>query len=144
MIQNLKLRLLFIAIILEKYYQLAIVQLGFHISYLFTSFVYTSILKCKDTSLKKIIFFILLFSTPFLLANDTLNDFINEQIKIEAKLLDQNLSLEKKIDIKKTQGRQYQEFLLLYAADKEEHLQKNNPYRYKVSKLKLRDRKSVV
>ena len=88
--------------------------------------------------MKKIIFFILLFSTSFLLASDTLDDFIDEQIKIEAKLLDQNLSLEKKIDIKKAQGRQYQEFLLLYAADKEEHLQKNNPYRYKVSKLKLR------
>lgn len=88
--------------------------------------------------MKKIIFFFLLFSTPFLLANDTLDSFIDEQIKIEAKLLDQNLSLEKKIDIKKAQGRQYQEFLLLYAADKEEHLQKNNPYRYKVSKLKLR------
>lgn len=88
--------------------------------------------------MKKIIFFILLFSTPFLFANDTLDDFINEQIKIEAKLLDQNLSLEKKMDIKKVQGMQYQEFLLLYAADKEENLQKNNPYRYKVSKLKLR------
>ncbi len=88
--------------------------------------------------MKKIIFFFLLFSTPFLFANDVLDDFINEQIKIEAKLLDQNLSLEKKIDIKKEQGRQYQEFLLLYAADKEEHLQKKNPYRYKVSKLKLR------
>ncbi|MEA3433519.1 MAG: mechanosensitive ion channel, partial [Campylobacterota bacterium] len=88
--------------------------------------------------MKKIIFFILLFSTSFLLASDTLDDFIDEQIKVEAKLLDQNLSLEKKMDIKKTQGRQYQEFLLLYAADKEEHLQKNNPYRYKVNKLKLR------
>jgi len=88
--------------------------------------------------LKKIIFFILLFSTSFLLASDTLDDFIEEQIKIEAKLLDQNLSLEKKMDIKKAQGKQYQEFLLLYAADKEENLQKNYPYRYKVSKLKLR------
>ena len=88
--------------------------------------------------MKKIIFFILLFSTSFLLANDTLDDFIEEQIKIEAKLLDQNLSLEKKIDIKKEQGKQYQEFLLLYAANKEENLQKSNPYRYKVSKLKLR------
>ncbi len=88
--------------------------------------------------MKKIIFFILLFFTSLLLASDTLDDFIEEQIKIEAKLLDQNLSLEKKMDIKKAQGKQYQEFLLLYAADKEEHLQKNNPYRYKVSKLKLR------
>ncbi len=88
--------------------------------------------------MKKVIFLILLFSTSFLLASDTLDDFIDEQIKIEAKLLDQNLSLEKKIDIKKAQAKQYQEFLLLYAANKEENLQKNNPYRHKVSKLKLR------
>ena len=88
--------------------------------------------------MKKIIFLILLFSTPFLLANDTLDNFIDEQIKIESQLLDQNLSLEKKIDIKKAQGREYQEFLLQYAANKEENLQQGNPYRYKVSKLKLR------
>ena len=88
--------------------------------------------------MKKIIFFILLFSTSFLLANNTLDDFINEQIKVEAKLLDQNLSLEKKIDIKKEQASEYQVFLLQYAANKEEHLQEGNPYRHKVSRLKLR------
>jgi len=87
---------------------------------------------------KKIIFLILLFSTSFLLANDPLDDFINEQIKIEAKLLDHNLSLEKKIDIKKEQTGEYQKFFLLYVTNKEENLQTNNPYRYKVNKLKLR------
>jgi MscS family membrane protein len=87
---------------------------------------------------KKIIFLIFLFSTSFLLANDPLDDFINEQIKIEAKLLDHNLSLEKKIDIKKKQESEYRNFFLLYVSNKEENLQKNNPYRYKVNKLKLR------
>jgi len=88
--------------------------------------------------LKKIIFLILLFSTSFLLANDPLDDFINEQIKIEAKLLDQNLSLEKKMDIKKEQEGEYQKFFLLYVSNKEENLQTNDPYRYQVNKLKLR------
>ena len=88
--------------------------------------------------MKKIIFLILLFSTSFLLANDPLDDFINEQIKIEAKLLDQNLSLEKKMDIKKEQESVYQKFFLLYVTNKEENLQTNDPYRYQVNKLKLR------
>lgn len=60
--------------------------------------------------MKKIIFFIFILSTPFLLANDLLDDFIDAQIKIESKLLDQNLSIEKKIDIKEAQQIQYQEF----------------------------------
>jgi len=88
--------------------------------------------------LKKIISLILLFSTSFLLANDPLDDFINEQIKIEAKLLDHNLSLEKKIDIKKEQANEYQKFFLLYVSNKEENLQTNDPYRHQVNKLKLR------
>lgn len=88
--------------------------------------------------MKKIIFIILLLASSSLFASDPLNDFINEQIKVEAALLDQNLSLEKKIDIKKAQGKKYQEFLLFYAANKEEHLQKSNPYRYKISRLKFR------
>ena len=88
--------------------------------------------------MKKIIFLILLFSTSFLLANDPLDDFINEQIKIEAKLLDHNLSLEKKIDVIKERESEYQKFFLLYVANKEENLQTNDPYRYQVNKLKLR------
>jgi len=87
---------------------------------------------------KKIIFLILLFSTSFLLANDPLDEFINEQIKVEAKLLDHNLSLEKKMNIKKVQESKYKKFFLLYIGNTEENLQINNPYRYKVNKLKLR------
>ncbi|MCD6212073.1 MAG: mechanosensitive ion channel family protein [Sulfurovum sp.] len=88
--------------------------------------------------MKKIIFLILLFSTSFLLANDPLDDFINEQIKIEAKLLDQNLSLEKKMDITKKQESQYQKFFLLYVTNREKNLQTSDPYHYQVTKLKLR------
>mgnify|MGYP000105980115 CR=1 FL=1 len=88
--------------------------------------------------MKKIIFLILLFSTSFLLANDPLDDFINEQIKIEAKLLDQNLSLEKKMDITKEQESQYQKFFLIYVTNKEKNLQTSDPYHYQVTKLKLR------
>ena len=87
---------------------------------------------------KNIVLFFLLSITSIIFANDKLDEFIDEQIKIESQLLDQNLSLEKKIDIKKDQEYQYQEFLLLYTADKERNLQTNNPYRYEVSKLKLR------
>ena len=88
--------------------------------------------------MKKIISLILLFSTSFLLANDPFDGFINEQIKVEAKLLDHNLSLEKKMDIKKEQTNEYQKFFLLYVSNKEENLQTNDPYRYQVNKLKLR------
>ena len=88
--------------------------------------------------MKKIIFLILLFVASFLLAADPLDDFINEQIKVKAQLLDHKLSLEKKIDIKKIQEDAYQKFFLLYISNTEENLQTNNPYRYKVNKLKLR------
>ncbi len=91
--------------------------------------------------LKKILFLLLLFSTSLIFANDTndtLDNFLNEQIKIEGQLLDLNLSLEKKIDIKKAQANSYQEFLMEYATNKEEHLNKTNPYRHEISKLKLR------
>lgn len=88
--------------------------------------------------MKKIIFLIFLFTTQFLLADNTLDNFINEQIKTERQLLDHNLSLEEKVDIKKTQENTYKKFLLQYAADKKDHLQEDDPYRNEVSKLKLR------
>jgi len=88
--------------------------------------------------LKKILFLILLFSTHSLLANDLLDTFIDKQIKVEAQFLDQNLSLDQKVDIKKGQVLQYEKFFLKYAADKAQNLQKNNPYRSKISRLKLR------
>jgi len=87
-------------------------------------------------------FLILLLFSSSLFASDVLNDFIDEQIKTEATLADQNLSLEQKIDIKKAQAKEYQEFLLRYTAEKEEHLQEKNPYRYEISKLKFRINKN--
>ena len=88
--------------------------------------------------LKKILFFIFLFSTQYLLANDSLDNFIDEQIKVEAQFFDQNLSLDKKVDIKKKQVLQYGTFFLQYAADKIKNLQESNHYRNKISRLKLR------
>ncbi len=88
--------------------------------------------------MKKIILLSLLFSMTSILASDALNEFIDKQIKIERQLLDQNLSLEKKMDIKKEQESVYQKFFLLYVTNKEENLQTNDPYRYQVNKLKLR------
>ena len=88
--------------------------------------------------LKKILFFFLLFSTHFLLANDVLDDFIDKQIKVEAQFLDQNLSLDKKVDIKKEQVLSYGGFFLKYTVDKKNNLQVKNPYRNQIGRLKLR------
>jgi len=88
--------------------------------------------------LKKILFIILCFSTSLLLANNPFDDFIDEQIKIEAKLLDQNLSLDEKVKIKKEQGNNYQQFFLDYATDKDDNLKIQNPYRDEIDRLNLR------
>ena len=88
--------------------------------------------------LKKTVFLLFLFFTHSLSANDILDDFIDEQIKVEAQFLDQNLSLDKKVDIKKEQQIQYARFFLQYAADKEKNLQDNSAYRAQTSRLKIR------
>lgn len=88
--------------------------------------------------LKKILFLLLFLSPSFLLAVDTFDNFINEQIKVESQLLDQNLSLDKKIEIKEVQAITYQDFFLRYASNKEEYMHEENPYRNEVKKLKLR------
>ncbi len=88
--------------------------------------------------LKKLLFFSLLFYTHLLLANDLLDDFIDKQIKVEAQFLDQNLSLDKKVDIKKAQEISYGKFFLQYTVNKEKYLQVNNPYRTQIARLKLR------
>ena len=88
--------------------------------------------------MKKVLFFIFLFFTQFLLAVDTFDNFINEQIKVESQLLDFNLSLDKKIEIKEVQTKTYQDFFLLYASNKEEYMHEENPYRNEMNKLKLR------
>lgn len=76
--------------------------------------------------------------TQFLFANVSLDDFIKEQIKVEAQLLDQNISLEEKIKIKKNQEKEYQGFLLHYASHPEKYVDLKKPYHHEISKLKLR------
>ena len=88
--------------------------------------------------MKKLLFIFLLFSSTFLFANDLLDDFIDRQIKVEKQLVDDNISIEKRIKIKKAQIRDYQEFFLEYAADKDTFLSKTNPYKQEIYKLKLR------
>ena len=87
--------------------------------------------------MKKILFLIFFFSTSLLLANNPFDDFIDAQIKIEAKLLDQNLTLDEKVKIKKEQGNAYQEFFLRYATDKDSNLKIQNPHRDDINRLKL-------
>lgn len=87
--------------------------------------------------LKKTLFCILIFATSLLLANDTLDDFINEQIEVEAKFLDQNLSLDEKVLIKKEQEMAYHKFFFQYAANSKENLEAKNPYNTEINRLKL-------
>ena len=93
--------------------------------------------KAKGSLMKKILF-LLLSLNVFVLSTDTFDDFINQQIKIEGQLLDQNLSLEKQMDIKKSQKKQYKTFFILYTTGQEKYMQNTNPYRDSISKLKLR------
>lgn len=88
--------------------------------------------------MNKILFLILFFFNSLLLANNTFDSFIDAQIKTEAKLLDQNLSLDAKVKIKKKQGKSYQDFFLSYAADKDKNLKVQNPHRDEINRLNLR------
>lgn len=92
----------------------------------------------KGCFLKKHIFLLFILTSSLLFSNDVLDNFINKQISVERQLLDQNLSLEEKIKIKKKQSTDYQEFLLKYASNKEEYLQTSNPYKLELDKLQLR------
>ena len=88
--------------------------------------------------LKKTLLLVLLFSTQFLLSNDALSVFIDKQVKVEAKFFDQNLSLDEKVKLKKEQQIQYGKFLLLYIANKKQHLVESDPHYEQVSRLELR------
>jgi len=88
--------------------------------------------------LKKLLFTSLLFFSLFLFGNDTLDDFIKQQIKVEKQLIDDNISLEEKIKIKHMQERSYQDMFLDYAANKSNFLASPNPYKHDIYKLKLR------
>jgi len=88
--------------------------------------------------LKKILFLLILFADTLLFAEDLLDQFIDQQLKVEQQLVDDNITIEKKIKIKKAQSRDFQEFLLQYATESEEYLKQPNPYKAKIYKLKLR------
>lgn len=87
--------------------------------------------------MKRILLLILVYSS-LLLSSDAFDNFLNEQLKVESQLLDQNLSLEEKINIKEDQDARYQEFLLQYASNKEEYLNSSDPYKLELDKLQLR------
>jgi len=76
--------------------------------------------------------------TTIITANTTLDSFLDQQMKVEKQLLDQNLTAENRSDIEKEQNNEYQHFFLQYATNKKENLQAPNPYRIQISKLKLR------
>jgi len=88
--------------------------------------------------LKKILFLLLIFTNIFLLANSELETFIDQQIKIEQQLLDGNISVGKRMKIKKSQNKDYREFFLQYAVDSTKHLSEEDPYKNTIYKLKLR------
>ncbi len=73
-----------------------------------------------------------------LFAENSFENFINKQIKIESKILDNYWSKEKKKDIRNSQKSDYQEFFLNYASNRQKYLQEKNPYRYSINKLKLK------
>ncbi|BAF72109.1 mechanosensitive ion channel family protein [Sulfurovum sp. NBC37-1] len=87
--------------------------------------------------MKKLLVLTILF-TSILLANTRLDAFLDQQMKVEKQLLEQNLTKDERTEIKKEQDREYQSFFLQYATNKKENLQASNPYRTQISKLKLR------
>jgi len=86
--------------------------------------------------IKKIFLFIVLSST-LLFANEILDDFLNQQMKVEAQLLDLNLTKTKREKLQKEQHNTYQHFFLQYASNKKKNLLAENPYRIQISKLKI-------
>jgi len=88
--------------------------------------------------LKKLLFLLFIFSHTLIFANPALDAFIDQQIEVERQLIDNNISVDKKMEIKKLQSEQYREFFIQYAADREIHLLENDPYKHMIYKLKLR------
>jgi len=90
--------------------------------------------------LKKLLFILFIFTGTFLFAaekTDTLDTFINQQIKVEKQLTDDNITIDKKIKIKKEQVQDYQEFFLNYAVSRDKYLALKNPYKDDIYRLKL-------
>ena len=75
---------------------------------------------------------------PSFLSADVLNNFINQQVTIEAQLLDQNISLDEKIVLQEAQEKTYKAFFFEYSTEKSLHVKEHNPNYTKVNRLKLR------
>ncbi len=89
--------------------------------------------------MKKISYAILIFVwMSTVLSADVLNDFINQQVTIEAQLLDQNISLDEKIVLQEAQEKMYKTFFFEYSTEKSLHVKEHNPNYTKVKRLKLR------
>ncbi len=88
--------------------------------------------------MKKLLFLLLIFTSTFVLANNELDTFIDQQIKIEQQLLDSNISVDKRMEIKESQNKVYREFFLQYAVDSTKHLSEEDPYKHIIYKLQLR------
>ena len=91
----------------------------------------------KGISVKKI-FFLFFLSFSFLFASDDLFDhFLDQQMSVEAKLLDQNLSKEEREKIRKQQDHDYQIFFFDFATDPKNYTDRNNTYSKEISKLRI-------
>ena len=88
--------------------------------------------------MKKLLFLLLLFVSTVLFAENRLDTFIDQQLKIEQQLIDDNVTMEEKVKLKKKQSREFQEFLLQYASESETYLKEPDPYKKRLYKLKLR------
>ena len=85
---------------------------------------------------KIVILFLLIFS--FLYAsNDIFDQFVDQQIKIESKLLDHNLTKKERKKIRKKQDHDYQIFFFDFATDKKNYTDRNNTYSRDVGKLQI-------
>ena len=79
-----------------------------------------------------------MLSWSFLISGDILENFINKQVKVEKKFLNDALSKKDKKVARKAQRIAYQEFFLKYASDKMQHLSEKNQYRFIINRLKIK------
>ena len=69
--------------------------------------------------------------------NDMLDNFIDQQILVEKSLLDQNITKHERKKIRALQDDAYEKFFFDFATDKSSYEHHPNPYKSKISKLKL-------
>ncbi len=92
--------------------------------------------------MRKIVLFIIL-SITLLIADESIDSFIDKQIEVEIKLLDGHLQEDEKKSLKKAQKSDYREFFLSFASKKQEFLNTKSPYRYKINNIKIRLKNSI-